>query len=144
MRPLGLQKDQDTAFTCASSLAVFPLPNWLPSLTRLMRSLKLSQTLGEAYSMAMAERWVAANRVDPTVGSILSHTITIGERLCTSLSNFVSNQLHNTAFSERMRWMCLNTLFTLTLGKVHQSLFLMEITPRMSSMSSTQLEVAYV
>lgn len=100
MRPLGLQKDQDTAFTCASSLTVFPLPNWLPSLKRLMCSLKSSQTLEETYSVAMAERWVAASRVDPTVGSILSNTISIGERLCTSLNNFVSNQLHNTAFSE--------------------------------------------
>lgn len=98
--PLGLQKDQDTAFTCASSLTVFPLPNWLPSLTRLMCTLKPSETLEETYSAAMAERWVAASRVDPTVGSILSNTISIGERLCTSLNNFVSNQLHNTAFSE--------------------------------------------
>ena len=96
--PLGLQKDQDTAFTCASSLTVFPLPNWLPSLKRLMCTLKPS--LEETYSAAMAERWVAASRVDPTVGSILSNTINIGGRLCTSLNNFVSNQLHNTAFSE--------------------------------------------
>jgi hypothetical protein len=61
VRPLGLQKDQDTAFTCSSSLTVFPLPNWLPSLKRLMCTIKSSETLEETYSAAMAERWVAAS-----------------------------------------------------------------------------------